>query len=72
MGHVVKLSDNIVKEASIQAKVFYCSIAGQIEHWAQVGKIAEENPKLNFEIIKKILIGLAEVDAGKIEPYEFD
>jgi len=28
------------------------SIAKQIEHWARIGRIAEENPDLTYEFIK--------------------
>ena len=30
------------------------SVAGQIEHWAKIGKIAEENPDLTLENLKLI------------------
>lgn len=71
MPHAVKLSDNLVEQARVFANVMHRSTAGQIEHWAKVGKIAEENPNLSFEFIQDILISLEEVKLGRTEPYHF-
>jgi hypothetical protein len=71
MASAVKLSDEIVSKAKITSKALNRSIAGQIEHWAKVGKIAEENPDLNYEFIKGILIGKEELKEGETEPYSF-
>ncbi len=67
----VKLSKSIVAEARLMSKVLNRSIAGQIEHWAKIGRIAEENPDLTFEFIKSILIGIEEIESEKVEPYVF-
>jgi len=48
------------------------SIAKQIEHWARIGRIAEENPDLTYEFIKNILIAQQEAKADKLEVYHFD
>lgn len=72
MATTVKLSDNIISEAKIISKALNRSLAGQIEHWARIGKIAEENPDLSYEFIKNILIAQEEVDAGKLKAYRFD
>ena len=65
----VKLSESIISEAKIVSKVFNRSVAGQIEYWAKIGKIAEENPDLNYDLIKNILIAQQESLAGQLEPY---
>jgi hypothetical protein len=41
MGQPVKLSDALVLDARVVAKVAERSIAGQIEFWARVGKAVE-------------------------------
>ncbi len=69
MAVAVKLSENIISEAKIISKVLNRSVAGQIEHWAKIGKIAEENPDLTYEFIRDILIGKEEACAGKLKPY---
>lgn len=70
MSLSVKLSEKIVTDARKLSKVFSRSIAGQIEHWARVGKIAEENPDLNYDFIKDILISLEEVKENQLEEYK--
>lgn len=72
MAISVELSENIVSEAKITSKVLNRSIAGQIEHWARIGKIAEENPDLSYEFIKNILMAQEEAEAGKLKAYHFD
>lgn len=71
MATAVKLSENIISEAKIISKALNRSLAGQIEHWARIGKIAEENPDLSYEFIKNILIAEEEAEAGKLKPYKF-
>lgn len=71
MASSVKLSDKLVSEARIMSKALSRSLAGQIEHWARLGKIGEENPDLTYEFIRDILISMEEVEAGKVEPYDF-
>ena len=68
----VKLSKDIVSEAKIMSKALNRSLAGQIEHWAKIGRLAEENPDLTYEFIKNILIAQQEALAEKLETYQFN
>ncbi|SMN02127.1 hypothetical protein SPONL_574 [uncultured Candidatus Thioglobus sp.] len=43
----------------------------QIEYWARIGKIADENPDLPLGFIKGILVGMEEVKAGDVSEYTF-
>ena len=72
MPTAVRISDELLNEAKKFSKIDHRSLTGQIEHWARVGKCAEENPDLTYDLIKEILIGLAEPDQGAKAPYEFD
>lgn len=72
MATAVKLSDSIISEAKIMSKALNRSLAGQIEHWAKIGRIAEENPDLTYDLIRSILIAQQEAQAGNLEPYDFD
>ena len=54
----VRVSDQLVKQARIYSHIEDRSTSGQIEYWAKIGKIAEENPDLTFTIIKDILRGM--------------
>jgi hypothetical protein len=40
-------------EAGKYASVYTRSVSMQIEHWARIGKIAEENPDLPYAFIRK-------------------
>ncbi len=71
MPTAVKLSDSIVSDAKTTSKVLNRSIAGQIEHWAKIGKIVEENPDLTYEFIKEILISQQEAKEGLLQKYSF-
>lgn len=42
-----------------------------IEYWSKIGRIAEENPEMNYSFIRELLIGLEELKYGKVEPYDF-
>jgi hypothetical protein len=72
MPTAVRISHELLNEAKKFSKIDHRSLTGQIEHWARVGKCAEENPDLTYDLIKEILIGLAELDQGEKSPYEFD
>ena len=71
MSKAVKLSENLVSEADRYAHIFSRSIPKQIEHWAKIGKIAEDNPDLSYDLIKDILIALDEAKENKVEEYKF-
>ena len=71
MNTVVRISKNIVEKARIRSKVENRSLAGQIEYWVEIGKIAEENPDLSFIQIKEILIGLEQLDNEPKTEYQF-
>lgn len=71
MATAVRISEGLVKEAKIYSKLDKRSITGQIEHWAKIGKCAEENPDLTYNAIKEILIGIAELEQGESSEYQF-
>lgn len=72
MPTAVKISDELIAQARIKSKIFKRSIAGQIEYWAQIGKIVEENPDLPLPFIQDILLGKEQMGAGLGTPYVFD
>ncbi|WAJ69764.1 TA system antitoxin ParD family protein [Catenovulum adriaticum] len=68
----VRLDEELVERASIMAKALSRSTSKQVEHWAKIGEIMEDNPDLPYEFVKQALIAKAEKEAGKLEAYEFD
>lgn len=71
-AQAVKLSLELVQSAKARAKAEHRSMAGQIEYWAKIGKIAEENPDLPYEFIRGVLIAEEEIAAGKAIPFTFE
>ena len=61
----VKLSETLVDQARRYASIEHRSVPKQIEHWSQIGKIAEENPDLPFSMIREILIADLEEAVGE-------
>ncbi|MFC1862402.1 hypothetical protein ACFL1Z_00430 [Thermodesulfobacteriota bacterium] len=71
MATAVKISDDLFEKAKIKSIVFKRSIAGQIEYWAKIGQIVEENPELPLPFIQDILLGKEQIKAGQGTPYVF-
>ncbi len=71
MATAVRVSDDLLSDARKYSKVDHRSITGQIEHWARIGKCAEENPDLTYELVKEILIGVQELDNEEKSEYSF-
>jgi hypothetical protein len=55
MATAVKISEKLAEEAEKYSKIENRSLAGQIEHWARIGKCSEENPDLTYNLIQEIL-----------------
>ena len=71
MPTAVRISEKLVGEAKRFSRIDHRSLAGQIEHWARIGKCAEENPDLPYTLIKEILIGFDELDQNEKTEYKF-
>ena len=50
MASTIKLSQEFITEARIASKACNRSLSEQIEHWAKIGKLAEENSELKFTL----------------------
>ena len=71
MAIAVRISEGLIGEARKFSRIDHRSIAGQIEHWAHMGKCVEENPDLPYSLIKEILLGLEELDQSEKTEYTF-
>ena len=67
----IRISDDLAHDAKLYGKVQHRSLPRQIEHWARIGKIAEENPDLPYSMVEDIIIGMEELKSGKTEGYKF-
>ena len=72
MATAVRISDDLLKLARKMSKIENRSVTGQIEYWAKIGKIAEENPEMPYSLIKELLLGLHELESGDFSEYQFD
>lgn len=71
MATAVRISEELVDEARRFGRIDHRSLAGQIEHWARMGKYAEENPDVPYSLMKEILIGIDELNQGVKTEYRF-
>lgn len=69
MAKAIKLSDELVDDAQRYASVNHRSVPKQIEHWATIGKIAEENPDLPLGFVRDTLVSLEEMKSGNVSEY---
>ncbi len=67
----IRLDEELIEKAAIMAKAFNRSTPKQIEHWAKIGEIMEDNPDLPYEFVKQAIVAKAEKEAGKLEAYDF-
>ena len=67
----IRLDQDLVEKATIMAKALNRTTPKQIEHWAKIGEMMEDNPDLPYEFVKQVIIAKAEKDAGKLEAYDF-
>jgi hypothetical protein len=71
MSTALKLSDELVDLARAHAVVMHRSLPKQIEYWARLGKMVEENPDLPLPFIQETLLGKAQAEAGQTAEYQF-
>ncbi len=71
MATAVRISEELVSEAKKYSRIDHRSLTGQVEHWARIGKCAEENPDLTYSFIKELLIGIDELEQGEKSEYKF-
>ena len=64
MATAIRISEELIGDAKKFSRIDHRSLTGQIEHWARIGKCAEENPDLPYTLIKEILIGIEELEQG--------
>ena len=71
MGKAIRISDELAQEAEKTSKIEHRSLTGQVEHWARIGRCAEDNPDLTYHLIKEILVGLEELNHNEKTEYTF-
>ena len=67
----IRLDKDLINRAAIIGKALDRTTPKQIEHWAKIGKIMEDNPDLPYEFVKQAVIAKAEIEVGELESYDF-
>lgn len=67
----IRLDQDLINKATIMAKALNRTPPKQIEHWAKIGEMMEDNPDLPYEFVKQAIIAQAEKEARKLESYDF-
>lgn len=63
MAAAVKLTDEIVASARQEAQLMKRSLAGQIEHWASIGRAIERSAEFSYERLRAALAAQLPFDA---------
>jgi DNA polymerase III psi subunit len=71
MPTAIELSELLIDQAKPFAQAMNRSVAQQIEYWARLGKVAEENPDLPIPMLQDMLVSLEELKAGNLSVYQF-
>ncbi len=61
--HAVKLSTDLVTQARSEAELWTRSIAGQIEHWARLGRALEASGAVNLQRVRGALTAQRSFDS---------
>nr|WP_318383897.1 hypothetical protein [uncultured Enterobacter sp.] len=69
MATSIRLDDDFVEEVKTYADAMSRSVPKQIEYWAKIGRIAEDNPDLTFSFINEVLLAKSEMDNGRMKKY---
>ena len=69
MPTAIQLSELLIEQAEPYAQAMNRSVAEQIEYWARLGKVAEENPDLPMPMPQDMLVSMEEVKAGNLSAY---
>ena len=67
----VKIDSDIVAQAKSYGEAESRSATKQVEYWARIGKIAQDNPDLTYDDITEILRAMVQVKLGKTTTYQF-
>ncbi len=69
MATSIRLDDDFVSDVKVRADAASRSVPKQIEHWAKIGRIAEDNPDLPYGFISEILLSQSEIRNNKVTRY---
>ncbi|MDO9025724.1 ParD-like family protein [Zwartia sp.] len=60
MGMQLRINDHLYVQAKTHAHLEHRTIAGQIEFWALIGKVALDNPDLPIDFVRDLILARKE------------
>jgi len=72
MTRSVRVNEELYHSAEQFGVVYSRSASKQLEFWAKIGKIAEENPDLSYEFIKELLLAKQEMLDGDVVSFKYE
>ena len=69
MAQTVRLDDEFVADVKVHASAAHRSLPKQIEYWANIGRMVEDNPDLPFSFIKDVMLAAEQVKEGQVTRY---
>jgi len=67
----IHLPELLIEQAKPAAQAMHRSVAEQIEYWARLGKVAEENPDLPINMLQDMLVSMEELKSDYLSKYRF-
>ncbi|HLN12234.1 MAG TPA: hypothetical protein VK587_03545 [bacterium] len=67
----VRIDDAVKRQIEARAKGQHRTASDQARRYLELAMLAEDNPDLPFGFISKIVEGLAESEAGLVEPLDW-
>ena len=64
--------EDVAQIAQFHAAAKHRSIPKQIEYWARLGKVVEDNPDMPLQFIQDTLLSIEEAKVGQRSEYQFD
>jgi hypothetical protein len=71
MTTAINISNELAMQAKIRGEAVKRTADEQIEYWAKIGQLTEENPDLPLPFIQDILTGREQIRSGLGTPYLF-
>ncbi|MFM2480145.1 TA system antitoxin ParD family protein [Celerinatantimonas sp. YJH-8] len=68
----IQIAQSLVDKATAAAKATQRTPSQQIEHWAQIGQMMEDNPDLPYAFVQQAIMAHDEKQAGESTAYTFE
>ena len=67
----IKLSDSLVENARSASRATKRTLSEQLEYWARLGKVCDENSDLPVPLLQDILASRVEMNLNQLTQFRF-